>query len=67
MALFVGTLVAVALSAGFTILAYRLARHTARTHEVHDDFLPKLGRYMGLLFTLVLAAHLIPIVLLGPC
>lgn len=65
--LFVGTLVAVATSGGLTVFAYALARRTARTHAVHDDFLPKLGRVMGLLFTVVLAAHLIPIVLLGVC
>jgi hypothetical protein len=65
--LLVGTLVAVAISGGLTVFAYALAGRTARTHDVHDDFLPKLGRVMGLLFTVVLAAHLIPIVLLGVC
>lgn len=65
--LFVSTLVAVALSGALTYGASRMARHTARTHRVYDDFLPKLGAAMGLLFTFVLAAHLIPIVWLGVC
>jgi hypothetical protein len=65
--LLVATLGAVAISGALTYLAHRLAGRTARTAPAFDDFLPRLGRVVGLLVTFVLAAHLVPVLWLGAC
>ena len=65
--LFVATLVVALISGGFTLYTRRVRRHAERTSDVYDDFLPRVGYVTGLLVTLVLFAHLVPIVLVGGC
>jgi hypothetical protein len=65
--LLAATLGSVATSGALTYLAHRLAARTARTAPAFDDFLPRLGRVVGLLVTFVLAAHLVPVLWLGAC
>jgi hypothetical protein len=65
--LLVATLAVVALSALLTWMARRVGVRAARNAVAYDDFLPRLGFVVGLLFTFVLAGHLIPLVMIGAC
>ena len=65
--LFLATALVVLASAGATWLSVRVRRRAVRSAPVYDDFLPHVGTVMGWLVTFVIAAHLIPLVLVGTC
>lgn len=65
--LLVATLVVAGASGVLTAVTFVVRRRAHRTAPIHDDFLPEVGVVMGLLVTFVVAAHLIPIAIIGAC
>ena len=63
----VTTVVVALLMAGLTVLSWRVRGRAARTSEVYDDFLPRVGFVTALLFALVMVAHLVQLSLVAPC
>lgn len=65
--LLIATLIVAGLSGIATAATYLIRRRAARTAPIYDDFLPQAGFIGGLMITFILAAHLIPIAIIGAC